>query len=293
MNITTALPIIPASPMPASDFVGRDNQQRSMIQESSAAAENGTATDKQTADKHPPNKPHNAKPDSAKADSAKPEDKKPRSETQDSRRPEDKKEADRTPAEQREVQQQIQKLKSRDAEVRAHEQAHAAIGGQHAGSPNYEYERGSDGKSYAVGGEVPIDISAVPGDPQATIQKMTVVRRAALAPAQPSSADRSIAAEASTKAAQARAELAQQNNNVTGKEEDATATETIQGPVTKTLEEADKADKADSEGRGENATAPTTGPERKTLSAPERSAMIADFYQQKISPSATGFTASA
>ena len=37
---------------------------------------------------------------------------------------------------------------------------------------------------------------------------MQVVRRAALAPAEPSSADRSIAAEASVKAAEARAELA-------------------------------------------------------------------------------------
>ena len=60
--------------------------------------------------------------------------------------------------------------------MRAHEQAHAAVGGQYAGSPSYEYERGSDGNNYAVAGEVPIDVSEVPNDPQATIEKMQQVK---------------------------------------------------------------------------------------------------------------------
>ncbi|MCA1767449.1 MAG: hypothetical protein LC639_04410, partial [Idiomarina sp.] len=105
--------------------------------------------------------------------------------------------------------EKVDELKSRDQEVRVHEQAHAAVGGRYASSPSYEYERGPDGKSYAVGGEVQIDVSPVNGDPQATIQKMQVVRRAAMAPAQPSAADRAIAAEATNKSTQARAELAQ------------------------------------------------------------------------------------
>lgn len=108
--------------------------------------------------------------------------------------------------EQKEAQALAQ-LKKRDLEVKTHEQAHAAVGGQYAGSPSYEYERGSDGNNYAVAGEVPIDISEVPNDPQATIEKMQQVRAAALAPQEPSGADRAIAAEANQKMSEARADL--------------------------------------------------------------------------------------
>lgn len=104
--------------------------------------------------------------------------------------------------------QQIKELKARDTEVRTHEQAHAAVGGQYAGSPSYEYQRGPDGTNYAVGGEVSIDVGVINGDPQATIDKMQTVRAAALAPAEPSGADRAIAADATQKIAAAQAELA-------------------------------------------------------------------------------------
>ncbi len=104
--------------------------------------------------------------------------------------------------------QQIKELKARDTEVRTHEQAHAAVGGQYAGSPSYEYQRGPDGTNYAVGGEVPIDVGVINGDPQATIDKMQTVRAAALAPAEPSGPDRAIAADATQKIAAAQAELA-------------------------------------------------------------------------------------
>ena len=103
------------------------------------------------------------------------------------------------------------KLERRDREVRSHEQAHKAAGGAHAGAISLEFQTGADGKRYAVGGEVPIDTSPVAGDPQATITKMQKVRRAALAPAQPSSQDRAVAAQASRIEAEARAELAEQN----------------------------------------------------------------------------------
>ena len=104
--------------------------------------------------------------------------------------------------------QQIKELKARDTEVRTHEQAHAAVGGQYAGSPSYEYQRGPDGTNYEVGGEVQIDVGVINGDPQATIEKMQTVRAAALAPAEPSGADRAIAADATQKIAAAQAELA-------------------------------------------------------------------------------------
>lgn len=103
---------------------------------------------------------------------------------------------------------QLSQLKSRDREVRTHEQAHLAVAGQYAGGgASYTYKRGPDGNTYAVGGEVPIDIGSE-SSPEATIQKMRIIRRAALAPADPSAADRQIAANASAKEMQARQEIA-------------------------------------------------------------------------------------
>lgn len=111
-------------------------------------------------------------------------------------------------------QQQIAELKARDAEVRAHEAAHAAVGGQLAGPPSYTYQRGPDGQQYAVGGEVQISLAEVPNDPQATIARMKQVKAAALAPVEPSSADRSIAAEASRRIVEAQAELLAENAQI-------------------------------------------------------------------------------
>ena len=104
--------------------------------------------------------------------------------------------------------EQVEKLKARDAEVRRHEQAHAAVGGQYASAPSYTFQQGPDGRRYAIGGEVQIDVAAVPGDPEATIDKMGVVKAAALAPAEPSAADRRVAALADAQRLQAMAELA-------------------------------------------------------------------------------------
>ena len=104
----------------------------------------------------------------------------------------------------------VAQLSARDAEVRRHEQAHAAVGGQYASSPTYTYQTGPDGRQYAVGGAVQIDVSPVEGDPDATITKMDVVKAAALAPAEPSAADRQVAALADALRAQAIADLASQ-----------------------------------------------------------------------------------
>ena len=111
-----------------------------------------------------------------------------------------------TPAEQR----QVAALAQRDAEVRRHEQAHAAVGGQYAGAPRYQYTTGPDNKRYAVSGEVSIDVAPIPGDPRATIVKMQIVRRAALAPSEPSAQDRQVAAQAQAEITRARAELAEE-----------------------------------------------------------------------------------
>jgi hypothetical protein len=110
-----------------------------------------------------------------------------------------------------EEQKQLDDLKVRDREVRAHEQAHLSRGGSLArGGAHYDFEMGPDGRRYAVGGEVRIDVSEVPGDPEQTIDKMARVRQAALAPADPSQQDRQVAAEATRIEQCARAELREQ-----------------------------------------------------------------------------------
>lgn len=108
-------------------------------------------------------------------------------------------------------QAEVRELSARDREVRAHEQAHMAVGGQYAGGVSYDYTRGPDRRLYATGGSVSIDISPVAGDPAATIDKMQQVQRAALAPAEPSGQDRAVAAQAAQLIAQARAEMAVRN----------------------------------------------------------------------------------
>ena len=109
-----------------------------------------------------------------------------------------------------EQQQKVEQLQERDREVRAHELAHARAGGPHAGAPSYQFERGPDGKMYAVSGEVQIDTAPKDGDPAATIVKMETVIRAALAPQDPSAQDRRVAAEARAAKGEAQAELRKQ-----------------------------------------------------------------------------------
>jgi hypothetical protein len=116
----------------------------------------------------------------------------------DSERQQEAQLAERKEQQQQQADQvQIRELAARDREVRAHEQAHAAVGGQYAGSPSYSFQRGPDGVNYAVGGEVAISLpGGVEDDPRGAIVAAQQVRSAALAPANPSSADRRIAAAA-------------------------------------------------------------------------------------------------
>ncbi len=107
--------------------------------------------------------------------------------------------------------QELERLEARDREVRAHEQAHKAAAGRHArGGASFSYTRGPDGRSYATGGSVSIDTSKIAGDPEATLSKMQQVQRAALAPADPSSQDSRVAADAAQKASEARREIAKE-----------------------------------------------------------------------------------
>jgi hypothetical protein len=115
-----------------------------------------------------------------------------------------------------EKQREVEKLQSRDKEVRTHEAAHQAAGGTIAGSPTYSYQTGPDGRRYAVGGAVQID-TGTEKTPQATIAKMHKVKAAALAPADPSGPDRSIASRADANIRAAQAEIAKQSGTVVKK----------------------------------------------------------------------------
>ncbi|MCZ4251344.1 putative metalloprotease CJM1_0395 family protein [Pseudoalteromonas shioyasakiensis] len=162
--------------------------------------------------------------------------------------------------------EQIKELKARDTEVRIHEQAHATVGGQYAGSPSYEYQRGPDGTNYAVGGEVQIDVAEIKGDPKATIEKMQTVRAAALAPQEPSSADRSIAADATQKLMAAQAELASQS-------------------VDDDADSGKSTFKINSEYAEDSATQTSeTKTAKRDVEVDERAARIANFYQAATSP---------
>ena len=103
----------------------------------------------------------------------------------------------------------VESLQRRDRAVRAHEAAHlAAAGGYAAGGASYTTQQGPDGRSYAIGGEVPIDMSAE-RTPEATLRKAQTIRAAAMAPADPSGADKAIAAAASQMAQAAQAAMAE------------------------------------------------------------------------------------
>ncbi|MCF6284670.1 MAG: hypothetical protein L3K26_05735 [Candidatus Hydrogenedentes bacterium] len=124
------------------------------------------------------------------------------------------------------AKKEVVDLKRRDAEVRRHEQAHVAAAGRYAnGGPQFEFTTGPDGRQYASGGEVSIDVSPA-SSPEATIQKAQVIRRAALAPAEPSGQDRSVANQASKLESEARRQLqGAQQEKAAGDEEDGGAVE--------------------------------------------------------------------
>ena len=102
---------------------------------------------------------------------------------------------------------EVQKLQKRDTEVRQHEEAHRSAAGSLAKAPQYTFKTGPDGKQYAVGGSVDIDTSKGK-TPEETIAKAEIVRRAALAPKNPSKQDLKIAEEASKTESSARQEQA-------------------------------------------------------------------------------------
>jgi len=135
-------------------------------------------------------------------------------------------------------QKAIKALEQRDKEVRAHEQAHQVTGGRYASTPDLTMEKGPDGEQYAIGGQVKIDISPE-STSEATIRKMQQVQAAALAPIEPSSQDRAVAAKAARLENEARSELKQQSSNIDGGDSGAEpATAVTSGPQSSSSESA-------------------------------------------------------
>lgn len=183
----------------------------------------------------------------------------------------------------KEEQQQVAKLRARDQEVRTHEQAHvAAAGALFRGGPFYSYQQGPDGKRYAVGGSVKIDTS--PGrTPEETIQRAAQIRAAALAPAEPSGADRAIASNASRMEAQARQELAAEQAEG---DEDASETTTTAEP-SEAGDTAGTAQATDTATAEQAETAPKLGIEQPSEAEPKTNARRLDFAAAEASAFAT------
>lgn len=111
----------------------------------------------------------------------------------------------------KEEQEEVEELKDREEEVKTHENAHKTAGGQYAAAPSYKYKTGPDGKRYINDGSVNIDVSEEK-TPQKTIEKMKTVIKAANAPAEPSSEDKQVAAQAQQTLNKAQKELQKEQN---------------------------------------------------------------------------------
>jgi hypothetical protein len=92
---------------------------------------------------------------------------------------------------EKDYQRVLDKYKDLDAQVRTHEQTHAA-GAATTAPINYSYQVGPDGKVYASGGSVRFETS-IPKDEAAASVKLDKLASAAAGPAELSLADAQIA----------------------------------------------------------------------------------------------------
>lgn len=103
----------------------------------------------------------------------------------------------------------VARLKSIDAEVRAHEMAHVSAGGGLTGAATYSYTKGPDNKMYATSGEVSISMKEG-RTPEETISIARQIQAAAMAPSDPSPQDYKVAASAMQMEIKARADMVKQ-----------------------------------------------------------------------------------
>jgi hypothetical protein len=225
MNINVSLPnVFPNTLTPPTDSARRDNQLRQVIaqpkevasfaKEPEVGAEKDRSKPQATAQYPQVQEQQQAKINEREAQQSREQQGEQQGKQDEQKGSQEQSGSDQPSARQKgqnelseSEQKKVDELSARDQEVRTHEAQHQAVGGQYASAASFDFERGPDGKQYAVGGEVSIDVSEIPDDPQATIAKMEQVQRAALAPAEPSSQDRQVAAQAQQKAAEAQREL--------------------------------------------------------------------------------------
>ena len=88
-----------------------------------------------------------------------------------------------------EEQKIIGKLQIRDKEVRAHEMAHGTDPNLiKIGSTQFDYTIGPDGKAYATGGKVTLSTGS-PNSPEDALAKAESLKKASMAPGEPSPQD--------------------------------------------------------------------------------------------------------
>lgn len=135
-----------------------------------------------------------------------------------------------------EEERQVQDMRDRDREVKAHERAHVAAAAGLAGAPVYEYQIGPDGKRYAVGGHVDLQTGGR-SDPEKALSEAETVKRAAMAPASPSGPDMAAASKASAEANRLRAEKVSEDPEEEGQTGQAEGSTKDQKPTGGTLAE--------------------------------------------------------
>jgi len=135
------------------------------------------------------------------------------------------------------TQQQAKALKSRESEVKKHEAAHILAGTGVTSGLSYTYQQASDGSSYAIGGEVTVNMQEG-STPEETIQKAQKMKAAALAPSNPSAQDQDLAVMAMKMEANARQERAEKQKEAqeklkeTAEKFQEVAEEMLAGPAT-------------------------------------------------------------
>lgn len=86
-------------------------------------------------------------------------------------------------------QKAVQELKRRDKEVRMHEAAHSSNPDLvKIGAAQFDYTIGPDGKAYATGGRVTLSTGRA-RTPEEALSKAEALKKAAMAPGEPSSKD--------------------------------------------------------------------------------------------------------
>lgn len=191
-----------------------------------------------------------------------------------------------------EEQRIVSELQAADTNVRAHEAAHMAAGGGLTSPASYTYERGPDNKMYAVAGEVGISTSQG-NTPQESLNKAQTIRRAALAPADPSPQDLKVAAQAASMEMSARAEIlqekmAQNSQNPNNSNEASAENSNVNSAENSNVNSTENSNTNSTENSKENSRIPSinhsssTGGYYAAISDPTISSQIASNNQKSV-----------